>query len=52
MNSNYSKKYSNDKKIILNNFAMGDRSENRILNINYKGSLSSFYEVNEKYKLV
>ena len=40
-------KYSNDKKIILNNFAMGDRSENRIFNINYKGSLSSFYEVNE-----
>ena len=26
---------------------MGDRSENRIFNINYKGSLSSFYEVNE-----
>ncbi len=40
-------KYSNDKKIILNNFAMGDRNENKILNINYKGSLSSFYEVNE-----
>lgn len=40
-------KYSTKKNIILNNYALGDNKEEKYFNINYKGSLSSFYDVYE-----
>jgi FkbM family methyltransferase len=40
-------KYSLKKNIILNNYALGSHKEEKYFNINYKGSLSSFYDVYE-----
>ena len=40
-------KYSSKKNIILNNCALGEIKEEKEFNINYKGSLSSFYDVYE-----
>lgn len=40
-------KYSAEKKIILNNYALGEFKGEKKFKINYKGSLSSFYDVYE-----
>ena len=40
------KAYGNDDKIILNNFALGDKKEIKTLYINAKSDCSSFYKVN------
>lgn len=40
-------KYSAEKKIILNNYALGELKGEKKFNVNYKGSLSSFYDVHE-----
>ena len=40
-------KYSSIKNITLNKCALGDNKEEKEFNINYKGSLSSFYDVYE-----
>lgn len=40
-------KYSAEKKIILNNYALGELKGEKKFNVNYKGSLSSFYDVYE-----
>lgn len=41
-------KYSNQKNIILNNYALGEIKDEKYFNINYKGGLNSFYDVNQK----
>lgn len=40
-------KYSNQKNIILNNYALGEVKDEKYFNINYKGGLNSFYDVNQ-----
>ena len=40
-------KYSNERNIVLNNCALGDMEDEQYFNINYKGGLNSFYDVNQ-----
>ncbi len=42
-----SKKYGDDNKIKLNNFALGEKKEHKTLYINAKSDCSSFYKVNK-----
>ena len=41
------KKYSEETNIVLNNFALGEMEDEQYFNINYKGGLNSFYDVNQ-----
>lgn len=40
-------KYSGERNIVLNNFALGEVEDEQYFNINYKGGLNSFYDVNQ-----
>ena len=40
-------KYSEERNIVLNNFALGEVEDEQYFNINYKGGLNSFYDVNQ-----
>ena len=40
-------KYSEERNIVLNNFALGEMEDEQYFNINYKGGLNSFYDVNQ-----
>ena len=40
-------KYSEERNIVLNNFALGEIEDEQYFNINYKGGLNSFYDVNQ-----